>query len=161
MYMIAHSAVTYQHAFLAVDMRPTMCWNVPQKTLGRRHQKPVLRKVDGNRVECEVRDAHSESQGFDQQPHGDQCRDERSDAENDQNAHCSMRSTPFVETLHQSARLTPQKIRRTYLRMLSKKLAKSASWIINHRPNPWKRSLDQSSSPPFTINSVSDKAVTC
>jgi hypothetical protein len=69
-------------------------------------------------------------------------------------------NAPFVETSIWSVRgISEGRWERTYLRRLSQRLAKSASWIMNHGPSSLTRSSDQFSSPSLTISSVSERAV--
>ena len=74
-----------------------MCWDVPQESLCRRYQQAVLGEVHSDWIEREVGESHSKGHGLDQQPHGYQSGDERSEPQNDESTGCSMRHTPFVE----------------------------------------------------------------
>ena len=84
-------------------------------------------EIDGYRVKRKVHDAHTECHRLDEQPHWNQGSNETDNAENDQEAHCSMRNTPLIEALHVSVHHVSQRDGDPYLRMLSKKFAKSDS----------------------------------
>lgn len=75
-----------------------MCWDVPEQSLARRYQQPVLGEIDGDWVKGEVRYPHGESHGLDQEPRRDQGGDEGSNTEKNCSTHGTMGNAPFVET---------------------------------------------------------------